>query len=29
VEGYERDDVPLGRAWHGLLPGHLPLHGRW
>jgi hypothetical protein len=27
VESHERDDVPLGQAWHGLLPGHLSLHG--
>jgi hypothetical protein len=27
MEGHERDDVPLGRARHGLLPGNLPLLG--
>jgi hypothetical protein len=27
VEGHERDNITLGRARHGLLPGHLPLHG--
>jgi hypothetical protein len=27
VEGHERDHEPLGRAWHGLIAGQLPLHG--
>jgi hypothetical protein len=27
VEGHERDHEPLGRARHGLVAGHLPLHG--
>jgi hypothetical protein len=27
VKGHERDDVPFGWVQHGLLPGHLPLHG--
>jgi hypothetical protein len=27
VEGHERDHIPPGRARHGLVAGHLPLHG--
>jgi hypothetical protein len=27
VEGHERDHEPLGRARHGLVAGHPPLHG--
>jgi hypothetical protein len=27
VEGHKQDDIPPGWARHGLLPGHLPLHG--
>jgi hypothetical protein len=27
VEGHERDHIPSGRARHGLVAGHLPLHG--
>jgi hypothetical protein len=27
VEGHERDHESLGRAWHGLITRHLPLHG--
>jgi hypothetical protein len=26
VEGHERDHEPLGRARHGLVAGHLPIH---
>jgi hypothetical protein len=22
LEGHERDDIPFGRAWNGLLPRH-------
>jgi hypothetical protein len=31
VEGHERDHKPLGRARHGLVTEHLPLHigGEW
>jgi hypothetical protein len=31
LEGRERDHVPPGRARHGLIAGHLPLHdgGKW
>jgi hypothetical protein len=32
VESHERDHEPLGRARHGLVAGHSPLHGggkRW
>jgi hypothetical protein len=27
VEGHERDHESLVRARHGLIPGHLPIHG--
>jgi hypothetical protein len=27
VEGHKREDVPPRQALHGLLPGHLSLHG--
>jgi hypothetical protein len=27
VEGHEKNHEPFGRAWHGLVTRHIPLHG--